>query len=166
MLLKVLKVYTQIFILGRSLRLPLWMGWKEAWLPAGEPTFFTHWLLVFILACHLKSPSWKVERVHWRLRMRVWIATLPTRIACQGETPTSLCTSAQLKSPFCCPAQDTWVLCLQCSWLLSSASQMKYFLWPCHTFVSSTFTVGFEHSLLEHANFHRLLHLGGVFLDQ
>ena len=142
-------------------------GRKEACLPAREPTSFMCWLLVFILVCHLKSPSWKVERVLWRPRVRVWIATWLTRIARPGEMPPVpaallsrapiLFSSARVRESTAFSVPD---------FCLSSARRMKYFLWRCRKSSSSTSTVGSEHSLLEHVNFHRLLHLGGVFLDQ
>lgn len=99
-------------------------GWKEACLPAREPTSFMCWLLVFILVFHLKSPSWKVERVPWRLRVRVWIATWLTRIARPGEMPPVpaallsrapiLFSSARVREstafsvPDFCPQQGEW----------------------------------------------------------
>lgn len=102
----VFKVYSDIY-LRKITQATSVNGLEGSLLPAGEPTSSTYQLLVFILVCHLKCPSWKVEGVCWRLRVRVWIATQLTRIACQGETPTSPCTSAHPKSPFCCLVQDT-----------------------------------------------------------
>lgn len=119
---------TQIFTLEKSFRLPLSMGWKEAWCLVGEPTFFISWLLGFILVWHLKCPGWKVERVHWMLRVRVWIATWLTQIAHPGEISESPCASTQPKSHFVLQHEDVGHLYLQCSWFLLSKSNEVFSL--------------------------------------
>lgn len=110
------------------------MGWKEFWLLVGEPTCFTYQLLVFILVCRLKCPSSKVERVRWRLRVRVWTATQLTQIACPGELPhphlnthTGPCPSDQPKFPFCSSVTGHRAPRPSVFWLLSSVSRVSIF---------------------------------------
>lgn len=98
--------------------------------------------------------------------MRVWIATQLTGIARPGEIIPSPCMDTQPEFPFCslasgckAPMPSAYLI-----FLLSKLNEVLSLTLP--QVFSCTSAIGSEPSLLQHANFHRLLYLRGAFLDQ